>query len=500
MNSTIRVTHKSLLRKIVRLGISLLMLLTSLNSTAQKISKWTFYDPQTVGDCYREANLYFNGLAQCDNTPYVLVFNDDFDLNTIDRSKWKTLLNWGRKNHHPGELQGYFDENIKVSDGTLKITARKEQRFDRVVPWDSVWSQLNDGLNYRQFNYTSGTLVAHNVFKYGKYEIRFRTNQGGGLWPAFWLFGGDSWNELDMFDNYGEDVENQTFIGGLRRVVPSSGREKPWDCGAKTTDFADFSQWHTLEVEYTPFKVAWRFDGILVRTIYRYTNASQQFVSCGAPPGTYGELLAFPDANMQLILNLAVRPEGLNNDVFPGVLEVDYVRVYQRKSVCGQKTVTIAELNPDPDYYDYFGGESLNIDSLPGLSNRHALRFEASEKVVFKPGFYAKPKTGVIGEIKDFECAVPSEQGITGKRTLSKSKFSVYPVPVSDFLRIDFANSHERLDIQNFIIFDLAGNNLLEGEITSGVTIDICNFTPGFYFIKIFNDYGVLHYEKFVKD
>ena len=49
------------------------------------------------------------------------------------------------------------------------------------------------------FDYQSGLIYSKEKFRYGHFEIRFKTDAASGHWPAFWLFGGDG-QEIDIFE------------------------------------------------------------------------------------------------------------------------------------------------------------------------------------------------------------------------------------------------------------------------------------------------------------
>ena len=57
---------------------------------------------------------------------YQLVWSDEFDGTELNRNNWNVEVNGNGGGNN--ELQYYVDRtnNIQVSDGTLKITARKE--------------------------------------------------------------------------------------------------------------------------------------------------------------------------------------------------------------------------------------------------------------------------------------------------------------------------------------------------------------------------------------
>ena len=81
---------------------------------------------------------------------YQLVWSDEFDGTELNRNNWNVEVNGNGGGNN--ELQYYVDRtnNIQVSDGTLKITARKE--------------------NYGGKSYTSGRINSKGKqeFKYGK--------------------------------------------------------------------------------------------------------------------------------------------------------------------------------------------------------------------------------------------------------------------------------------------------------------------------------------------
>ena len=74
-----------------------------------------------------------------------------------------------------GEIQHYTNrtENSYVSDGTLKIVARKEAYTDQGVTKQ----------------YTSARLNSKFAFKYGVAEFRAKMPIGVGTWPAIWMLG-----------------------------------------------------------------------------------------------------------------------------------------------------------------------------------------------------------------------------------------------------------------------------------------------------------------------
>ena len=241
-----------------------------------------------------------------------LVWADEFnqaDGTPPDSSKWSFDIGngddgWGNK-----ELQYYTSRatNVYVADGVLNIIARKE------VP------------QYEGFDYTSAKLKTQGKFskKYGRFEFRARVPQGKGYWPALWMMPQDSvyggWaasGEIDVFENKGRTpgiVSGAIHYGGAWPNNTFSFAEYAFPNGGMATDF------HVYSLEWSTNSLKWYVDGVLFQT---RTN----WYSTGNPyPAPFNQFF-------YLIMNLAVggnfdgNPDGTT--VFPGLMQVDYVRVY----------------------------------------------------------------------------------------------------------------------------------------------------------------------------
>ncbi|WP_068617954.1 RICIN domain-containing protein [Paenibacillus tuaregi] len=229
-----------------------------------------------------------------------LVWSDEFDGSTLNRSNWTPEIGTGNGGWGNNELQYYTDrsQNLQVTGGNLVITARKEA--------------------YGGMNYTSARIKTQNLktFTYGKIEARIKLPSGQGLWPAFWMLGSNfdtvGWpycGETDIM----ERVNNNPFVNGAVH----------WDAGGqadygKESGNLDFSQYHVYSVEWDSKYIRWFVDG-------------QQFNEFYIENGT-GNTEEF-QRPFFLLLNLAVGgnwPGAPNNSTpFPSQMLVDYVRVYQ---------------------------------------------------------------------------------------------------------------------------------------------------------------------------
>jgi len=184
-----------------------------------------------------------------------IIWQDEFDGTTLDLSKWSyqtgdgcdispDLCGWGNN-----ELQWYQSQNAEVSDGTLKITAKRENSNGR--------------------NYTSARLrtIDQGDWTYGRFEARIKLPTGRGLWPAFWMLPTDEvyggWpqsGEIDIMELIGS--EPATVHGTIHFGQPwPNNRQSGESYKLHTGQFAD--DFHEFAVEWEPGEIRWYVDGYL---------------------------------------------------------------------------------------------------------------------------------------------------------------------------------------------------------------------------------------------
>ena len=105
-----------------------------------------------------------------------LVWEDNFDGNSLDNSKWihdigtgtqYGLYGWGN-----GELQYYQSQNTTLNNGIAKITVEEEPN-GLVDSWG----------NTSYYSSSKITTKGNFNFRYGKVEARIKTIDGEGFWP-----------------------------------------------------------------------------------------------------------------------------------------------------------------------------------------------------------------------------------------------------------------------------------------------------------------------------
>jgi beta-glucanase (GH16 family) len=244
-----------------------------------------------IGAPARAATVYTN-----------LLWSDEFNGPTIDRSNWTFDIGGGGWGNN--ELEFYTDrtENARIENGLLVIEARKEK--------------------YRNRSYTSARLKTQGLrnFKYGRIESRMKITYGQGLWPAFWMLGSNvttvGWpgcGEVDIMENIGREpaIVHGTLHGPGYSGANGVGGAYTLSQGA----FAD--NFHVFAIEWYPDHIDWFVDNT------RYLTKSSTSL-----PGPW----VF-DHPFFILLNVAVGGSWPGNPdartVFPQFLYVDYVRVYQ---------------------------------------------------------------------------------------------------------------------------------------------------------------------------
>lgn len=222
----------------------------------------------------------------------------------VDSSKWK--FDTGGSGNGNNELEYYTTSTSNVStdgQGHLAITARKENPSN-----NQCW--------YGTCTYTSGRIQTASTFtqQYGRFEASIKIPKGQGMWPAFWMLGGNNWpttGEIDVMENVGNTPN--TVYGTVHGPGYSGANGVG---GNKTIGSALGDAFHTYAVDWSPNLIIWYLDG---QEYFRVT-----------PANINGNTWVY-DHPFDMILNLAVggawpgSPDA--STAFPQSMLVDYVRV-----------------------------------------------------------------------------------------------------------------------------------------------------------------------------
>ncbi|SEG23889.1 glycoside hydrolase family 16 protein [Algoriphagus boritolerans] len=237
-----------------------------------------------------------------------LVWADEFDKDGHpESSKWSYDVGdhgWGNK-----ELQYYSKNelnNARVENGILIIEAHADQSQPK--------------------GYTSARLVTKGKagWKYGYIEVRAKLPEGVGTWPAIWMlpdqntYGG--WpksGEIDIMEHVGYDPGKVHGTVHTEAFNHSIGTQK----GAQlmVSDFQN--EFHVYAIDWKEESLDFFIDG---KHYFTFEN-------------TGGDSKEWPfDQPFHIILNIAVGgnwggAKGVAGDIWPQRMEVDYVRVFDKK-------------------------------------------------------------------------------------------------------------------------------------------------------------------------
>ena len=241
---------------------------------------------------------------------YQLVWSDEFDYTGLpDSTKWiydteGNDAGWG--NHEAQYYTVAKKENAWVDNGVLNITALKEQ--------------------VKEKEYTSARLNSKETWLHGRIEVSAKLPKGRGTWSAIWMmpkdwtFNDGNWptiGEIDIMEHVGHN------LGTIHASAHS--KDYQWQKNTQQTStikIADVDEkFHSYVWEWSEDMMKAYVDDQLY---FEYKNEG-----LGLSKWPYVE-------PFYLILNVAVGGawggvEGIDAKAFPQTMEIDYVRIYQKK-------------------------------------------------------------------------------------------------------------------------------------------------------------------------
>ena len=263
---------------------------------------------------------------QLSTEDWELVWQDEFDVSgPPDPNYWSADIWPARKVN--GEDQAYTArrKNARVEDGRLILEAHRDQ--------------------YNGAQYTSGRVHTKGKvdFLYGRASIRAKLAAGQGTWSALWMLPSDPYRhsttckpnedwqgsiscdawpnsgEIDIMEHVGYDIGtvHATVHTRAYYFINQQQRKAAIDVIDVTTEY------HEYTVEWSPERIDVFLDDI---RYFSYMN-----------DGTGWRSWPF-DHPFHLVLNLAIggdwgRAGGpIDNSVFPARMEIDYVRLFKRRS------------------------------------------------------------------------------------------------------------------------------------------------------------------------
>ena len=243
---------------------------------------------------------------------YKLVWNDECNEGSeLNSSDWRHEVQ--KSGWVNNELQNYVNGSVggkrvtEIADGRLYIHCFKG----------------SDGKIY------SGRVYAHESegWKYGIIEARIKLPKGKGTWPAFWMmpcnndFSKNPWplcGEIDIMEEVGVDANQTSSSLHTEAYNHTKNTQKT---AARYTEGAE-DGFHVYRLEWTEDYIKTYVDGELLLS---FNNDGK------------GDVKTWPyNKPFYVILNLAWGGDwggykGVDESALPATMEVDYVRVFQKK-------------------------------------------------------------------------------------------------------------------------------------------------------------------------
>jgi beta-glucanase (GH16 family) len=318
-------------------------------------------------------------------TSSTLIFQDDFSVNNLadPAGPWATGFPWGQTLNQEWQYYTRYDKNFQTScmkgglnhvytsSGTLKLTAKTEPGSYEIWDWPGgVFTPF-----CKPYQFTSGMLWSRQQFLYGLFEIRCKIPHAGAkLFPAFWLWSGDPYREIDIFEFERPGTPNLWLTNIHIDRALDFGQHHPPGTTAPTNDYpaehqlTDVSGFHTYGVLWRPDSVTWLFDGQPVRVVAGHS----------------------PPLPMNLIVNLAMaswRPPPQTSDL-PAAVEIDYVRVHRIDDPEflyhwgneGSGKLALWNMHADDRFFagDFSGGPRSEILAISTNGWAHLMRWDGT--------------------------------------------------------------------------------------------------------------------------
>lgn len=253
---------------------------------------------------------------------FSLVWNDEFDGNALDASKW-TGFRCGGETSVVRQGGWWHTDFAAVKDGNLNIATK----------------YFANGYKGGKAGWYSCGLCTTGLFEqtYGYFEVRCILPKGTGMWSAFWMLpqdfsntvgnGGTDGAELDVFEspNYRYKLSDNVNVVTTNIHIDGYGKEEQSQNVA--TPFIEandpYETFNTYGVEWNEREYIFYINGVETgRSAFGGTSRVPEYLLLTAEVGgTNG------------VAGTSWAGDALQADAHPTDFVVDYVRVYQYNSL-----------------------------------------------------------------------------------------------------------------------------------------------------------------------
>jgi beta-glucanase (GH16 family) len=170
---------------------------------------------------------------------WTLEAEDDFSGSSLNPSNW-----WYWEGQPGGESDAWWDpSHVSVSGGALNLVTTP--------------GTLPDG----QAGWISGGVGSTFSQTYGMYEVRMRVDGAAGVSALALLWPVTGWPpEVDFYEDYSDDNTRTAMTTTLHYGTGQNFIQQK-------ISGIDFTQWHTIGVEWLPGQLIYTVDGKTVSTV-----------------------------------------------------------------------------------------------------------------------------------------------------------------------------------------------------------------------------------------
>ena len=214
-------------------------------------------------------------------------------------------------------------EMVYVSNGILTLGADTTSTLYEFPDWILDSNEIKKNKvevknNKIKLDYLTSVAFSKQTFKYGYFECKAKAPSGQGLWPAFWLFGGEPNEEIDFMEMKGEkhnkmhvDIHcpNKCKYIKMKGLPFITNRWGGW----LKFDQRLVDEWVIYSGLWEPGRVTFYVNGEVVGEYEGEFKTSMHLI-----------------ANLSIAVNGGPFAPGINKQtVLPNSFEVDYIRVWK---------------------------------------------------------------------------------------------------------------------------------------------------------------------------
>ncbi len=277
-----------------------------------------------------------------------LSLGDEFNGQQLNQDLWYGYYPWGGLSM---KAKTYTDPTMcHQKSGVLELKVDTTSQWRAFPNWmlDTAEIRKNNIIlkdGNLEINRLTSALWSKTPFKYGFFECKCMLPKGQGLWPAFWLYGGQPNEEIDIMEAKGE--RRKSYHVDIH-CPDRCDRIKKWGVLDRP-----FGRWintkQNITDEWVTFSGLWTPEGI--RFYYNGTLMASHQVQFK----TEMNLIA----NFSMAMDKGPFSPGPNKKTkFPSTYSIDYIRAWEIPDI---KHVNLWENTSDTKFIKMIPQSNQNI-------------------------------------------------------------------------------------------------------------------------------------------